>query len=325
MDWMESLLKGEKTTMKPMRLLITGGAGCLGSNLIERYLPKGHDVCIMDNFSTGKREVVPTLKGLTLVEGSIADQDLVQQTFQQFQPSHVIHSAAAYKDPLNWQEDVATNVAGSIHVARASLECGVVRLINFQTALCYGRPLKIPISVDQPTAPFTSYGISKTAGEAYLLQSGLSVVSLRLANICGPRLAIGPIPTFYNRLKAGQNCFCSDSIRDFLDMSDFFNLMDLVLVADSAVGVFNVSTGKGYRILDVFHAVAHYLGLELPEVPVVPVGADDVPSMVLDPSETAKAFGWEAQVSFEQTIANQLKWYDTYGVSDIFSHLTAKT
>jgi nucleoside-diphosphate-sugar epimerase len=306
-----------------MRILITGGAGCLGSNLIERYFPQGHEICVIDNFATGKRELVPQQIGLRVIEGSIADKDLVNKTFATFQPTHVIHSAAAYKDPLDWTEDTATNVLGSINVAKAAMAYSVERFINFQTALCFGRPSLIPIKADQPTAPFTSYGISKTAGEAYLIQSGLPLVSLRLANICGPRLAIGPIPTFYKRLKAGQSCFCSDTVRDFLDMSDFFALMDLVLQLDAPTGLFNVSSGEGRSIRDVFLAVAKYLGIAPPDVPVLPPGVDDVPKVVLDPSVTESFFGWRAQVSFEDTIANQLRWYDQFGITDIFSHLAA--
>lgn len=304
-----------------MRLLITGGAGCLGSNLVERYFPQGHEICVIDNFATGKREVVPELRGLRVIKGSIANSDLVESVFVDFRPTHVIHSAAAYKDPSDWAEDTQTNVLGSINVAKAALKIGVTRLINFQTALCYGRPATVPIPIEHTQAPFTSYGISKTAGESYLMQSGLPVVSLRLANICGPRLAIGPIPTFYKRLKAGQSCFCSDTVRDFLDMSDFLHLMDLALQDSAPTGIFNVSTGKAYSILDVFRTVADYLGIEAPEVPVVPAGEDDVSQVVLDPAFTTKTFGWEAQVDFKQTIANQLAWYEKHGVNDIYSHL----
>ena len=304
-----------------MRLLVTGGAGCLGSNLIERYFLQGHEICLIDNFSTGKREVVPKQPGLWVVEGSIADEVLVNRTFADFNPTHVIHSAAAYKDPDNWVEDVATNVLGTVYVAKAALAHDVKRFVNFQTALCYGRPQTIPIPLDHPTAPFTSYGISKLAGESYLLQSGLPMVSLRLANICAPRLAIGPIPTFYKRLKAGQNCFCSDTERDFLDISDFFELMDLVLQDNAPTGLFNVSTGEGQSILKVFQTVAAYLGISVHEVPIVPVGNDDVSKVVLDPTITEQAFGWKAQIDFETTIYNQLRWYDQHGINDIFSHL----
>lgn len=303
------------------RILITGGAGCLGSNLIEHFFPKGFEICVIDNFATGKREVVPEQDRLVLVEGSISEETLVERTFQEFQPDCVIHSAASYKNPDDWAEDSLTNILGSIHIANACVKNGVKRLINFQTALCYGRPNEVPIPVNHPTNPFTSYGISKTAGETYLINSGVPTTSLRLANICGPRLAIGPIPTFYKRLKAEQNCFCSETVRDFLDMSDFLNLIDMAIDSDAPTGVFNVSTGVGHSIHDVFKAASSYLEIDAPDVPITPVGDDDVHEVVLDPSETEKAFDWKANVSFQDTISNQLEWYDKYGVNDIFSHL----
>lgn len=310
-----------------MRILITGGAGCLGSNLIEYFHPAGHDFLALDNFATGRREVVEGIPRVRVVKGSVSNQKTVDQIFDEFNPTHVIHSAAAYKDPRDWKEDAETNVTGTIHVAEAAIRHGVERLVNFQTALCYGRPDEVPVPVTHPQRPFTSYGISKTAGEQYLLsQVGqeLEVVSLRLANITGPRLAIGPIPTFYQRLKEGKSCFCSETVRDFLDMSDFLSLMDKVLVAGAPTGVYNVSTGQGNSIKDIFDAVVSYLGIELDEpVKVVPPGDDDVPVVVLDPAETERAFAWKAQVGFEQTIRRMLSWYDQHGINAIYSHLVS--
>jgi len=310
-----------KNKVDIMRILITGGAGCLGSNLIEHWLPKGHQIQVIDNFATGKREVVPKVQGLTVTEGDVANEELVNKTFDSFRPDLVVHAAAAYKDPDNWIEDARTNVIGSANVARASKKFGAKRLINFQTALCYGRPKQLPIPADHPTAPFTSYGITKTAGEQLMLVSGLPTLSLRIANVTGPRLAIGPIPTFYKRLKAGQSCFCSDSSRDFLDMSDFLTFMDLAIQSKVETGVYNVSSGEAHSIKEIFDLVTEYLGLEFQEVPVVPVGDDDVPVVFLDPSKTAEAFDWVAQVNFKETIHRQLAWYDQHGISDVFSHL----
>ena len=306
-----------------MRILITGGAGCLGSNLIEHWLPQGHEIFVIDNFATGKREVVPAVRGLTVKSGSIADKALVDDSFSAFKPDVVIHSAAAYKDPDDWVEDAQTNVIGSAHVARASKAHAVKRLVNFQTALCYGRPQQLPIPATHPTAPFTSYGITKTAGEQFMLLSGVPTLSLRIANVTGPRLAIGPIPTFYKRLKAGQNCFCSDTSRDFLHMSDFLAFMDLAVKEEAPVGVFNLSTGEAHSIKEIFDLVTQYLALGDKDVPVVPPAADDVPIVSLDPSATCTAFGWKAQVGFADTIRRQLEWYDSYGISDVFSHLKA--
>lgn len=307
-------------------MLITGGAGCLGSNLIDRYLPQGHEITVIDNFATGKQGNLPPVPNLTVVEGSIADRDLVDRTFADFAPEIVIHSAASYKDPANWTEDAATNVQGTVHVAQAAMAVGVKRVIHFQTALAYGRPHEVPIPVDHPVQPFTSYGISKAAGEHYLAMSGLPMVSLRLANVTGPRLAIGPIPTFYKRLKAGQNCFCSSTVRDFLDMEDFLGLVDLAIAPGAPTGIFNVSTGEGHSIKDVYDAVVAHLGVSPEqEVPVVPPGEDDIPAVVLDPSVTEAAFGWRARVGFEDTIARMLAWYEAHGVTDVYSHLAAST
>ena len=307
-----------------MKILITGGAGCLGSNLIEHWLPRGHQILVIDNFATGKREVVPAVPGLEVVEGSIVDRTLVDATFKRFRPEIVIHSAAAYKDPSDWREDAATNVGGSINVARAAEAAGAKRIVNFQTALCYGRPTRVPIPVDHPVAPFTSYGVSKTAGEQFMRMAAVPVVSLRLANITGPRLAIGPIPTFYKRLSAGQKCFCSDTVRDFLDMADFLALMDRLLETDAPAGIYNVSTGEGHTIKEIFDEVCAYLGVTPAEpVPVVPPGADDVPAVVLDPAETERVLGWKAAIGFSDTIRRQLDWYKADGISDVYSHLAA--
>ena len=305
-----------------MRILFTGGAGCLGANLVDRLVPAGHEILVIDNLATGHRDALPSISMVRLTQGTIADRGLVDRCFDEFAPECVIHSAAAYKDPNDWREDVATNVLGTINVVDAARRAGVRRFVNFQTALCYGRPKQVPIPVDHPTMPFTSYGISKTAGEQYLAMSGLPYVSLRLANVTGPRLAIGPIPTFYKRLKVGQNCFCSDTVRDFLDLSDFFALMDRVLADGAPTGIYNVSTGEGHTIKEVFDLVADYLGVKLAEpVPVVPPGADDVPAVVLDASVTERTFNWQARIPFSEAVRQTLKWYDEYGVGAIFSHL----
>jgi len=304
-----------------VRILITGGAGCLGSNLVDHWQPQGHELHIVDNFATGDAGNVPDIAGVTSTEGSVTDAALIDDVFARFAPTHVVHAAAAYKDPDDWIEDTATNVTGTIVVAKAAERSGVHRLINFQTALCYGRPTSVPIPIDHPLRPFTSYGISKTAGELYLLNSGMPVVSLRLANVTGPRLAIGPIPTFYKRLKAGQNCFCSDTTRDFLDMQDFLSLMDKAMAPDGPTGVFNVSTGEGRTIKDLYDLVADYLDLPPGDIPILPPGDDDVPSVVLDPSATQAAFNWQAQHDFSATIHRMLKWYDAHGITDVYSHL----
>jgi UDP-glucose 4-epimerase len=307
-----------------MKILITGGAGSLGSNIVEHYIPQGHEVIVLDNFETSSPNVFPdNVERLQVVEGSVSNSVLVDNLFKEFNPTHVIHSAASYKDLRNWKGDAATNIVGTINVIEASIKYNIKKFVNFQTALCYGRPNQVPIPVSHPVQPFTSYGISKTAGEQYLSLSGLPYVSLRLANVTGPRLSIGPIPTFYSRLKEGKPCFASETVRDFIDMSDFIKLLDIVM-SNKTNGVFNVSTGEGVSIKNVFNEVAKYLKINLDTpVEVRPVDDDDVAAVVLDPSETEKVLGWKAEVGFRETLEKMLRWYDKHGINQIYSHLSS--
>jgi UDP-glucose 4-epimerase len=306
-----------------MRILISGGAGCLGSNLTEHFLLAGHEVLVIDNYATGKRDSLPgSHPGMTVIKGSISDRAAVFGAFRDFLPTHVVHSAATYKDPTDWLEDVRTNVEGTINVVAAAKEFGVKRLLHFHTALGYGRPETVPISVDAPMRPFTSYGISKQAGENYLALSGVPLVSLRLANVTGPRLAIGPIPTFYKRLKVGEPCFCSRTVRDFVDMEDFLAIVDLAMPDSAPTGIFNVSTGTGHSVKEIFDLVVEHLGIALDRpVDEVDPGPDDVPAVVLDPSQTMATFHWKPRYDFRQTILRMLAWYDKHGVTAIYSHL----
>ena len=303
------------------RLLITGGAGSLGSNLVQNLIRRCAKVMVIDNFVTGKRLALSPHPQLMVRAGSVTDEKFLFQTFDEFRPTHVVHAAASYKNPNDWVNDSLVNVIGTINVVKASEKVNVKRFVNFQTALCYGRPSVVPIPINHPCAPFTSYGISKTAGESIVAASSLPWISLRLANVTGPRLAIGPIPTFYKKLKNGQPCTVSTTVRDFLDMEDFFSLMDLVLNG-MEIGCFNVSTGEGHSIVEVFNLVARHVGVPgaQPAAVVMP-GVDDIAEVVLDPSHTERTFGWRARVSFEQTITRMLSWYDRYGITDIYSHL----
>ena len=201
-----------------MRVVITGGAGFIGSHLADRLLGRGDEVLVIDNYVTGRRDNLKPRDGLTLVVGSIVEQALVNETFASFEPDVVAHAAASYKDPDNWSEDAASNAVGTANVVKASEAAGVDRLIYFQTALCYGlQPLEQPITLEHPLRPEeSSYAISKTAGEYYVRLSQLDWVSFRLANAYGPRNVSGPLPTFFHRLTNGKPCYVKDTRRDFM-------------------------------------------------------------------------------------------------------------
>ena len=131
-----------------MRVLITGGAGFIGSHIADRLLARDDEVLVIDNYATGRRDNLSNHDHLRVLEGTIADADLVRGAVDEFRPEVVVHAAASYKDPEAWEEDVRTNALGSAIVARAAGEAGVRRLIYFQTALCYGlNPIEQPITI----------------------------------------------------------------------------------------------------------------------------------------------------------------------------------
>ena len=276
---------------------------------------------IVDNFETGSYENLNGIPTSKIIEGTILDEILMRSVFESYSPTHIIHSAASYKDPDDFEKDALVNINGSILLSKLAIEFGVNQLINFQTALCYGKPIQVPISVDSICKPFTSYGISKYFGEYYLLNSNLKVVSLRLANICSENLAIGPIPTFYNRLKAGKDCFITDAYRDFVDFDDFYNLLIEILKRSDCFGIFNVSSGVSTHIEEIFNMIKRYLGKSDTTAPIKPILDDDVYNTTLDPSETIKFFNWKPRVELKEIIAKQLASYDQKPIEKIFSHL----
>lgn len=308
-----------------MKILITGGAGTLGSNIIEQLLDQDSvEIICIDNFETGSRENISFFPEEQIIEGSVANFDFLENIFRKFKPDVVIHSAASYKDPDNYQQDAHTNIIGSINVGRLSKLNDVSKVINFQTALCYGIPKKVPISIEHELSPFTSYGISKAHGEYYLSQMKIPLVSLRLANICSKNLSIGPIPTFYSRIKQGKSCYCSDTVRDFLDFDDFFELLKIILFNSNKLGKFNVSSGVGKSITNVFDEVKKVMGANNAIAELRSISNDDNPELVLDPTLTQETFGWKAKISFEKIIERQINFYEIEGVKNIFSHLKQK-
>lgn len=306
-----------------MKVLITGGGGFVGSNLADRLLSDGHDVLVIDNYATGRRDNLTEHDGLRIVEATIADAGAVDRAFEEFGPDHVVHAAASYKDPDNWAEDARTNAEGSVNVVRAAQRAEVGRFVYFQTALCYGtRPIEQPITLTHPIRPDSSYAISKTAGEQYIALSGLDFVSFRLANAYGPRNISGPLPTFYQRLTAGKPCFVMDTRRDFMYVDDLVNVVVRALGGEGS-GYYHVSSGSDYAIKDLFDATIAALGIELDEeVEVRPRNPDDAYTILLDPSRTHEDFpGWSVSTSLQEGVARAIAYYRDNGIEETFTHL----
>jgi UDP-glucose 4-epimerase len=307
-----------------MKVFITGGAGFIGSMLTDRLLNRGDSIAIIDNYETGRRDNLAVHPRLSVIEGSISDAPLVRRAIGDFKPDLVVHAAASYKDPNNWQGDALTNTVGSAVVAQATKAAGTKRLIYFQTALCYGlKPLEQPITLNHPILPAgSSYSITKTAGEQYIELSGLDYVTFRLANAYGPRNLSGPLPTFFHRLTTGKPCFVMDTRRDFIFIDD---LVDCVMhaVDGKGNGAYHISSGSDYSIKELFDEAVAALRVNLPRpVEVRPRHPDDAYTILLDPSRTAKDFDWTVRTPLKEGVRRAVDWYQTYGITQTFTHLT---
>lgn len=311
-----------------MRVLITGGAGFIGSHLADRLLARGDRVLVIDNYATGRRDSLTPQAGLTVVEGSIADGALVDRAFDESKPEVVVHAAAAYKDPNAWAEDCTTNVLGTAHVVQAAKRTGARRLIYFQTALCYGlKPIEQPITLAHPIRPEgSSYAISKTAGEQYVMLGGLEWLSFRLANAYGPRNLSGPLPTFFQRLSAGQKCFVTDTRRDFIFVDDLIAVVMKAVDGAGRKGAYHVSSGRDFAIQELFDETVAALGVKLAQpVEVRPRGPDDVASILLDPSETERDFAWKITTPLRAGVARAIEYYRRFGLKETYTHLKLPT
>jgi UDP-glucose 4-epimerase len=306
-----------------MKVFVTGGSGLVGSTLIDRLLARGDEVLAIDNFATGRRDNLEPHPRLRVVEDSIVAAAMVDELVGGFRPEVVVHTAASYKDPGDWHADALTNCVGSANVARACKTYSVGRLIYFQTALCYGtRPREQPITLSHPLDPVnSSYAISKTAGEHYIQLSGVDWLTFRLANAVGPRNVSGPLPIFFDRLSQGKRCFVTEARRDFVYVEDLVGTV-LAAVDGTGSGTYHFSSGRDVAIKDLYDEVVRAMQLnEYPVPEIRPLGADEAPSILLDPSRTFRDFGEIRFTPLDEIVAKTVAYYRDRGVQGGYTHL----
>ena len=306
-----------------MRVLITGGAGMVGSHVAELLEARGDEVIIIDNFATGRPEHLLNLKTQFKFEDSIANESLYDQLSSQFSNIDVIvHTAASFANGNDWSDHINTNVLGTALMTRLAQKFNC-RLVYFQTALCYGNnPTIQPVPLEYPRQPMaSSYAISKTAGEFYIEQSGVDFVTFRLANIVGPRNLSGPLPIFYKRISAGEKCVIANAKRDFIDVR---NLATVVLQAvdGRGNGAYHFSSGKDFQIIDLYKKVVSAMKLDFePEFDFQENTAGGPPSILLDPTRTYSDFDMPAINSIEETVSGAISYYEKFGVTREVTHL----
>jgi UDP-glucose 4-epimerase len=295
-------------------MLVTGGAGFIGSHVAEQLLAAGHEVAVVDNLSTGRREFVPAQADFYRYDiNSPEAADLIRS----WRPQALVHHAAqmnvrfSVADPV---ADARDNILGSLNLLQASLEGGVKKIIFASTGgAIYGDEAPIPARETDAPWPDSPYGIAKLAVEHYLRyfrrEHGLTTISLRYANVYGPRQnglgEAGVVAIFIEKFLAGQQPLING---DGLQTRDFVYVADVVAANLAALdypesGAFNIGTGRETDILTI------YLKLqELAQSPLGPVHGPAKPGeqrrSCLDSSLAREKLAWQPKMTLVEGLAH---------------------
>jgi len=281
-----------------MTHLVTGGAGFIGSHLVDRLIKRGDEVVVIDNLRRGRWQNLASSGSprLRLIEADIRDRDAVRDACAGVET--VFHLAAqsnvmgAAVDP---SYSVETNVLGTVNVLDAALEARVRRLVFSSSREVYGDPAVLPVHEDAPFAPKNLYGASKVAGEAYCLayrQRGLDVRILRFGNVYGPLDTDRVIPTFLDRAARGQplQLFGGRQVIDFVWVDLVVEALIRAAEAAELADAVNVASGRGTPITELADRIAALLPAR---VEVLPARGEEVVSFTADVSRMRQRLGIE--------------------------------
>lgn len=301
-----------------MRILLTGGAGFIGSHIAEGYLKEGHQVAVVDNLSTGKRENIP--KGVFFYHTDIRNAEEIEHIFSEFRPEVVNHHAAqasvphSSKDPIY---DASVNLIGSLNLIIASVQSGVRRFIYASTGgAVYGNPRYLPVDEEHPLVPTSPYGISKMVVEHYLRfygkEKGLSWVALRYGNVYGPRQDpdghAGVVAIFAGKMMRGEKPIIygdGSSERDYVFVSDV--VAANILALKYGTGPINIATGCGTSVSQIYETLSNLLdwndGYEQR-----PSRPGEVQRVFLSIERAKKDIKWQPKVGLMEGVRITLEW-----------------
>ena len=297
-----------------MRCLVTGGAGFIGSNLVDALLARGDEVTVVDDLSTGRRANLEEAlaRGAELVELDIREGEALSRLVSEKRPQAMFHLAAQIdvrKSLADPAFDAAVNVGGTANVleaARAS-DCGRIVFVSTGGAIYgEGEGQDLPLSETAPIAPLAAYGQSKYAAEGYLALYerlyGLSCVSLRLGNVYGPRQdplgEAGVVAIFCGALKEGKDPTIfgdGTQTRDYIYVGDVV-AATLAAAGSEVTGPVNVGTGRETSVLDLVEALRELDKSEDFEPEFAPPRTGEVQRVSIDPARAERELGWKAEV-----------------------------
>ncbi|MGE0472816.1 MAG: NAD-dependent epimerase/dehydratase family protein [Nitrospirales bacterium] len=269
-----------------MRVLVTGGAGFIGSHSVDRLLANGWTVRILDNFSSGSRKNLPTHPALEILEGDIRQYETVKAAMEGV--SHVLHLAAQVSVQAsveNPPHSCSTNILGFVNVLQAARSGGIQRLVYASSAAVYGAPTRIPIVETDACHPISPYGLEKQVNDQYagLFAEGfhLSLLGLRYFNVYGPRQDprspyAGVISKFLARIEQYQPLLVygdGSQTRDFIFVKDVARA-NVAALESSLTGVCHVATGTSCNLLQMIDILARCTKRQLDIIHEAPMAGD---------------------------------------------------
>ncbi len=300
-----------------MRILVTGGAGFIGSHVVEAYLAEGHEVRVIDNLATGRRANVP--EGAVLHEADIHAAE-TERIFATFRPEVVNHHAAQASVKLSSGDivhDLEVNGGGTARIADLCVRHGVRKLIySASGGTVYGNPGILPIPETHPLRPVSNYGMSKLVGELYIAlkgrTEGLEFTILRYSNAFGPRQdphgEAGVVAIFTGRLLAGEPCTIDgdgEQLKDYIYVGDIARANVLALTR-GAGETLNIGVGEGTSVNTIYAALSAAAGVSA-EPLFGPPRIGDVRAFWLDTARAHEVLGWRPEVSFKDGIARTVE------------------
>ena len=307
-----------------MKAVVTGGAGFIGSHVVDALAERGDEVTVVDDLSTGKRENLADGPGSAaeLVEADIRDSRAMRDLVDRIRPQVIFHLAAQIdvrKSTADPAWDASINVLGTINLLQAALEAGVDRFINTSTGgAIYGEGRILPAPEDHPQAPEAPYGQSKFCAEGYCdlyaRLHGLSTVSLRYGNVYGPRQdplgEAGVIAIFCGKLLEGGTPTIfgnGEQTRDYVYVGDVVRA-NLAAAESHATGSFNVGLGVQTSVLQLVEALREISEANSFEPEFAPPRLGEVQHIAIDPARAQGELGWEPQITLrdglERTLAS---------------------
>jgi len=305
-----------------MRILVTGGAGFIGSHIVDQCVALGHEVAIVDNLweeGGGKKENLNSKA--TFYRADITDEATLQKIFDEVRPEIVSHQAAQHSVAIstkNPQLDARVNVLGLLNVLTNCTRIGTRKIIFASSGATYGTPARLPIDEEVPQRPESPYGITKMVTEHYLRYwqeaNGLTYTALRYGNVYGPRQdpngEAGVIAIFAKRFLNHDGVridWDGEQQKDYVFVEDVARA-NVLAIDHGDNDIFCIGTGRGASVNELYHTLEKITGYT-PEIVRAPKRPGDIYLAYFDCSKAERVLGWKPQVTLEEGMAKTVDFF----------------